>query len=78
MPKVAVASRFGYTQTTPASIWTIQHNLNITSPVVDVWILETPTGPLINSDAHNVRYVSPNSVTIDFSGNVVSGQALIT
>ncbi len=78
MARVVVTQRFGYTQATPATAWIIQHNLNIASPVVDVWIPENGNGPLTKTTAYTVEYNSLTTITITFSGPAVSGQVLIT
>lgn len=31
---------YQFTQDTPATTWTIDHNLNLTAPIVDCWILD--------------------------------------
>ena len=73
-----VTERFGYVQSTPASVWVIQHNLNITSPVVEIWSQENGNGPLVIDEAYTISYTSPTSIMIDFDGRSVSGQVLIT
>lgn len=78
MPRVIVKERFGYVQSTPASIWTITHNLNVTSPVVAVWTKESETSPLVAEEAASISYATPNLITITFGGRIVSGQVLIT
>lgn len=78
MPRVLIETRFEYTQEAPASSWTLIHNLNLTNPVVDVWLLEGGIEPYVNSDAHEVTVVDASTVVIDFGTRLVSGIALIT
>jgi len=79
MPRVIVLTRFAHEQLIPSNVWTITHNLNITSPVVDVWITEGTTGRYINNDAYDVKFISASVVIITFVGSVlVTGTALIT
>jgi hypothetical protein len=77
MPKVLVLKRFGYTQSEAAINWVINHELNLTHPVVDVW-LEDESGNFTNSDAHEVTITSTNTVTINFDVDAVKGVALVT
>lgn len=76
MPRRLVLKRHGHEQTVPIDVWNITHDLNTSTPVVDVWILSN--GVYINSDAHEVSVVTPNSVQIDFFGTAVKGNALIS
>lgn len=79
MPRVIVLNRFAFQQTVPANTWTIVHNLNITSPVVDVWVPLGDTGRYINNDAYDVTFTNANTVVITFIGDVlVTGHALVT
>lgn len=78
MPRVLIERRHEHTQTDPASSWTIIHNLNLTNPVVDVWVLEGGIEPYVNSDAHEVTIVDATTLVIDFGNRYVSGVALIT
>lgn len=79
MPRVIVYNRFPFTQTSPSFTWTVQHNLDVAHPVVDVWILEN-NGSYINSDAHVVEFTNSNTVVINFLTATVPprGIALIT
>lgn len=77
MPKVLVLKRFGYTQSDASMSWVINHNLNLTHPVVDVW-LEDGAGNFTNSDAHEVTITSTNTVTVNFDFDAVKGVALVT
>lgn len=79
MPKVIVLSRFAHEQAVASNVWTIVHNLNITSPVVDVWITGGTPGHYINNDAYDVQYTNAQTVVITFIGDVdVAGTALVT
>lgn len=79
MPRVIINRRHGFEQVDPAITWTVVHNLNLTTPVVDVWIKEGGSGPLVNNDAHTVTVIDASTVIISFSGTTpVSGTALIT
>jgi hypothetical protein len=77
MPKVLILKRFGHEQTIPSTSWNITHNLHLEHPIVDVWIRDGEN-PLRNSDAHEVSIVDVNNVIIDFSGDAVTGHALVT
>ncbi len=86
MAKVVVYRRFAYTAPTNSFTWTIVHNLIlnyplavVTTPVVDVWILQND-GTYINSDAHEVTIQDANTIIITFNGTVppLGGTACIT
>ena len=78
MPKVLIERRFEYEQIEPSSEWYIAHNLDITNPVVDVWLTSTGDLPYINSDAHEITIVDGSNIIITFFGQEVKGVALIT
>jgi hypothetical protein len=79
MAKVIVYRRHAHNQTVQSDTWTIVHNLNIISPVVDVWILQLD-GTYTNSDAHQVNFVDTNTVVITFNGTTapIGGTACVT
>jgi hypothetical protein len=79
MAKVIVYRRHAHTQSVPSNTWTIIHNLNIVSPVVDVWIL-LPDNTYTNSDAHEVTFVDSNTVIVVFNGTLPppAGTACVT
>ena len=78
MPRVVVLSRYPFTQTNPSITWTINHNLDVVHPVVDVWILNDD-GTYINSDAQ-VTFIDSNTVVVDFTSSTIvpRGIALVT
>ncbi len=79
MAKVVVLRRHAHNQVSPSNTWTINHNLNVISPVVDVWIKQLD-GTYINSDAHEVDFTSPNQIVVTFNGATTppSGTACVT
>lgn len=79
MAKVIVYNRYAHEQLTPSNTWTIVHNLNIVSPVVDVWIL-LPDTTYTNSDAYEVTFTDSNTVVVQFTGTLPppAGVACIT
>ena len=79
MSRVIVYNRYPFTQTSPSFSWTVQHNLDVIHPVVDVWILEN-NGTYVNSDAHEVKFTNSNTVVITFFDADIPprGIALIT
>jgi hypothetical protein len=79
MAKVIVYNRRAHEQLVPSSTWTIVHNLNIVSPVVDIWIAQND-GTYINSDAWTVDFTDTNTVIVTFDGTIdpPTGVACIT
>lgn len=79
MPKSIVQSRFPYTQATPTNVWTIQHNLNLVGPVVEVWTIGGTNGIYTISEDYALDYTSASTVVVTFaSGALFAGIALVT
>lgn len=66
MSRAIVTNRYRHEQTTSSTTWNVAHNLNVTSPIVDVWIQELSVPPYVNSDAYQVTRVDANNLTIEF------------
>ncbi len=62
---VPVVGGYDFTQTTPATVWTIVHNLNLTSPVVDCWV--DVSGSMTKIIPSSVIVVDATTVQITFT-----------
>ena len=62
MAKVLLTGTYEHTQSTPANVWTITHNLGTLRPVVDV-ILDTPNPDEIMI-AYDVQVTDANEVVV--------------
>lgn len=79
MARVQILKRYGFTQSDAASVWVIQHDLDISHPVVDIWITSAGVTTSVNSDAYSVTVNDSNKITVSFtSANKVTGTALVS
>lgn len=78
MSRAVILDRFKFEQIIPDAIWTVQHNLNVSNPVVDVWIKEGSSTKYKNSDAHRVIVLDSTHIQIEFDNIPRTGLALIT
>ena len=78
MAREVILDRFKFEQTEPLPRWNINHGLNISNPVVDIWILDTVSNKYVNSDAHQVSVLDPLNIQIEFDNLPRTGIALIT
>jgi ribosomal protein L2 len=71
---MAYSSIKGYkhTQSTPATVWTINHNLGTQAPIVDVFYNDG--GQMTKVLPSNIQVVNSNTVTLTFS-TPISGTA---
>ena len=70
----AVNYSYVFNQATAATTWNIQHNLNTTSPIIDVWY--NNAGVMTRILPASTQVVDSNNVTLTFS-TAVAGVAKI-
>jgi hypothetical protein len=56
---------FTYTQTTPQSVWNVNHNLDVPNPVVDVWVDDNGITTIMLPK--QIRLVDTNRLEITFT-----------
>lgn len=76
MPLIKFNGVYRHTQSVASTTWSITHNLDTPSPVVDVWILQGSPAVYTKVIPQNVSYPDNNSVTITFS-TAQTGRAII-
>lgn len=60
---------FTHTQTTPASVWMITHNLNTMKPTVNVWfVIDGETTAVLPAE---MKVINANTIKITFSSKQV-------
>ena len=64
-----MTAQYNHSQTTPATTWTINHNLNSDSVAVDVMIDFGSPSQLQKVLPQSIEVTSANQVVVTFSGN---------
>jgi len=73
MGQTVLLRSFFHEQSTPSDTWTVTHNLNVSSPCIDVWV--TVDSVVRKIIPNGVRVINTNTVEITFT-MAAAGHAL--